>query len=65
MENSFGVPALRNRHTGAVLADEVVDTICAFDLQDRYETMTNNSIGLQAEPSILTVIRLHNRVLYA
>ncbi|EGU73571.1 hypothetical protein FOXB_15921 [Fusarium oxysporum f. sp. conglutinans Fo5176] len=32
----LALPALRNRHTGAVLADEVADTICAFDLQDSY-----------------------------
>lgn len=31
----LALPPLRKRHTGAVLADEVADTICAFDLQDR------------------------------
>ncbi|KAI8417250.1 hypothetical protein FOFC_03563 [Fusarium oxysporum] len=41
----LALPALRNRHTGAVLADEVADTICAFDLQDRYATITNDPIG--------------------
>ncbi|KAH7461670.1 hypothetical protein FOMA001_g9234 [Fusarium oxysporum f. sp. matthiolae] len=30
----LALPALRNRHTGAALADEVADTICAFGLQD-------------------------------
>ncbi|KNB17842.1 hypothetical protein FOXG_22068 [Fusarium oxysporum f. sp. lycopersici 4287] len=47
------LPALRNRHTGAVLADEVADTICAFDLQDRigYYTLdnaANNDTAMEA-----------------
>lgn len=33
----LALPALRKRHTGAALADEVADTVCAFGLQDRYE----------------------------
>ncbi|KJZ69052.1 hypothetical protein HIM_11563 [Hirsutella minnesotensis 3608] len=39
----LGLPALRKRHTGAALADEVADTICAFGLQDRvgYYTLDN------------------------
>ncbi|KAF5973444.1 ribonuclease H [Fusarium coicis] len=39
----LALTALRNRHTGAVLADEVADTFCAFDLQDRigYFTLDN------------------------
>lgn len=34
----LALPALRKRHTGAALADEVADTVFAFDLQHRYET---------------------------
>lgn len=45
----LALPAFRKRHTGAALADEVADTICAFGLQDRYETMANNSMGQQTE----------------
>ncbi|RFN43384.1 ribonuclease h-like protein [Fusarium flagelliforme] len=49
----LALPALRNRHTGAVLADEVADTICAFDLQDRigYYTLdnaANNDTAMEA-----------------
>ncbi|KAM4056759.1 ribonuclease H-like protein [Hirsutella rhossiliensis] len=37
--NQWGIllalPALAKRHTGAALADEVADTICAFGLEDR------------------------------
>jgi hypothetical protein len=33
----LALPAVRKRHTGAALADEVADTVCAFGLQDRYE----------------------------
>ncbi|KJZ68971.1 hypothetical protein HIM_09781 [Hirsutella minnesotensis 3608] len=48
----LGLPALRKRHTGAALADEVADTICAFDLQDRigYYTLdnaTNNDTAME------------------
>lgn len=38
----LALPGLRKRHTGAALADEVADTICAFGLQDRYKTMAKN-----------------------
>lgn len=41
----LALPALRKRHTGAALADEVADTICAFGLQDRYKPMTSNSVS--------------------
>jgi len=41
----LALPALRKRHTGAALADEVADTICAFGLQERYKTMPNNFMG--------------------
>ncbi|KAG7423143.1 FAD-binding monooxygenase moxY [Fusarium oxysporum f. sp. raphani] len=49
----LALPALRNRHTGAALADEVADTICAFGLQDRigYYTLdnaTNNDTAMEA-----------------
>ncbi|KAK9446351.1 Ribonuclease H-like protein [Metarhizium brunneum] len=39
----LALPALRKRHTGAALADEVADTVCAFGLQDRigYCTLDN------------------------
>jgi hypothetical protein len=39
----LALPALRKRHTGAALADEVADTICAFSLQNRigYFTLDN------------------------
>ena len=39
----LALPALRKRHTGEALADEVADTMCAFGLQDRYRTMVNTS----------------------
>jgi hypothetical protein len=32
----LALPALRKRHTGAALADEVADTICTFGLEDKY-----------------------------
>lgn len=37
------MPALYKRHTGAALADEVADTICAFSLEDKvgYCTLDN------------------------
>lgn len=34
----LALPALQKRHTGEALADEVADTICAFGLQNRYDT---------------------------
>ncbi|KID93789.1 Ribonuclease H-like protein, partial [Metarhizium majus ARSEF 297] len=39
----LALPALRKRHTGTMLADEVADTVCAFGLQDRigYCTLDN------------------------
>ncbi|OAA37034.1 Ribonuclease H-like protein [Metarhizium rileyi] len=49
----LALPALRKRHTGEALADEVADTICAFGLQDRigYYTLdnaTNNDTAMEA-----------------
>ncbi|KAL6405347.1 Ribonuclease H-like protein [Ilyonectria robusta] len=49
----LALPALRKRHTGAALADEVADTICAFGLQERigYYTLdnaTNNDTAMEA-----------------
>ncbi|KAJ3495227.1 hypothetical protein NLG97_g3547 [Lecanicillium saksenae] len=49
----LALPALRARHTGAVLADEVADTISAFGIQDKigYFTLdnaTNNDTAIEA-----------------
>ncbi|KAK4078867.1 hypothetical protein Purlil1_11805 [Purpureocillium lilacinum] len=49
----LALPALKKRHTGAALADEVADTICAFSLQERigYSTLdnaTNNDTAMEA-----------------
>ncbi|EFY95405.1 Ribonuclease H-like protein [Metarhizium robertsii ARSEF 23] len=49
----LALPALRKRHTGAALADEVADTICAFSLRNRigYFTLdnaTNNDTAMEA-----------------
>jgi hypothetical protein len=41
----LALPALRKRHTGTALADEVADTICAFDVQERY-TMPEKNVGV-------------------
>ncbi|KAJ6436956.1 ATPase [Purpureocillium lavendulum] len=49
----LALPALRKRHTGAALADEVADTICAFDVQERIgyctlDNATNNDTAMEA-----------------
>ncbi|EFZ03855.2 hAT family dimerization domain protein [Metarhizium robertsii] len=49
----LALPALRKRHTGAALADEVADTICAYGLQDRIgyctlDNATNNDTAMEA-----------------
>ncbi|KAJ6437118.1 LOW QUALITY PROTEIN: Major facilitator superfamily domain, general substrate transporter [Purpureocillium lavendulum] len=49
----LALPALRERHTGAALADEVADTICAFDVQERIgyctlDNATNNDTAMEA-----------------
>ncbi|KAF5121007.1 putative AC transposase [Metarhizium anisopliae] len=48
----LALPALRKRHTGAALADEVADTVCAFGLQDRIgyctlDNATNNDTAME------------------
>lgn len=60
----LALPALRKRHTGEALADEVADTICEFGLQDRYRFMAKDS-SLVSKPTTLTIIWLQNRVLHA
>ncbi|OAQ58230.1 ribonuclease H-like protein [Pochonia chlamydosporia 170] len=49
----LALPALRKRHTGAALADEVADTICAFSLQHKIgyctlDNATNNDTAMEA-----------------
>ena len=52
----LALPALRARHTGAVLADEVADTISAFGIQDKigYFTLDNAANNDKAIETLAT-----------
>ncbi|KAM3547718.1 hypothetical protein MY1884_009465 [Beauveria asiatica] len=52
----LALPALRARHTGAVLADEVADTIGAFGIQDKigYFTLDNAADNDTATDALAT-----------
>ena len=45
----LALPALKKRHTGEALADEVTDTMFAFGLQDRYKVIATIWVDKRTE----------------